>query len=34
LRYVDGGAWLAKPPNEHAENTDIHAGRHQAAATA
>ena len=27
--YVDGGAWLAKPPNEHAENTDIHAGRHQ-----
>lgn len=29
--YVDGGAWLAKPPNEHKENTDIHEGRHQAA---
>lgn len=29
--YVDGGAWLAKPPNEHAENTDIHSGRHQSA---
>ena len=28
---VDGGAWLAKPPNEHAENTDIHSGRHQTA---
>ncbi len=32
--YVDGGAWLAKPPNEHAENTDIHAGRHQSSASA
>ncbi len=29
--YVDGGAWLAKPPNEHKENTDIHEGRHQSA---
>jgi NAD(P)-dependent dehydrogenase (short-subunit alcohol dehydrogenase family) len=27
---VDGGAWLAKPVQDHAENTDIHAGRHQA----
>jgi len=26
---VDGGAWIAKPPNEHAVDTDIHAGRHQ-----
>jgi NAD(P)-dependent dehydrogenase (short-subunit alcohol dehydrogenase family) len=31
--YVDGGAWLAKPPNEHAENTDIHSGRHQSVTT-
>jgi NAD(P)-dependent dehydrogenase (short-subunit alcohol dehydrogenase family) len=30
--YVDGGAWLARPPNEHAADTDIHAGRHQSAA--
>ena len=29
--YVDGGAWLARPPNEHAANTDIHSGRHQSA---
>jgi NAD(P)-dependent dehydrogenase (short-subunit alcohol dehydrogenase family) len=29
--FVDGGAWLAKPPNEHAEDTDIHSGRHQSA---
>jgi 3-oxoacyl-[acyl-carrier protein] reductase len=29
--YVDGGAWLARPPNEHAPDTDIHAGRHQTA---
>jgi NAD(P)-dependent dehydrogenase (short-subunit alcohol dehydrogenase family) len=29
--YVDGGAWLARPPNEHAADTDIHAGRHQTA---
>ena len=27
--YVDGGAWLARPPNDHAVDTDIHAGRHQ-----
>jgi hypothetical protein len=26
---VDGGAWLAKPPQDHAIDTDIHAGRHQ-----
>ena len=29
--YVDGGAWLARPPNQHAPDTDIHAGRHQTA---
>ena len=29
--YVDGGCWLARPPNEHAVDTDIHTGRHQSA---
>jgi NAD(P)-dependent dehydrogenase (short-subunit alcohol dehydrogenase family) len=32
--YVDGGAWLARPPNDHAPDTDIHTGRHQSATAA
>ena len=29
--YVDGGAWLARPPSDHATDTDIHSGRDQSA---
>jgi len=31
---ADGGAWLARPPNDHAPDTDIHTGRHQSATAA